>query len=469
MRMSSKFVSLLFTTAAFAQLAQAGDGIIDRNFGEVPGYTAFGVSGQNYIAVSAAAATRFDRTFYFIEGMPDSNTLHLARMYTSSGLLDPAFGPNQDGLRSTNMPAGLGGPAPHGALAMQDGTPIVYGRLRAPIDGDHAGFVCRFAVAGNLLSGFGTNGCTTVRSMIAGDEWLEVTAATEDNFGRIVIAGYYYAQDQNGPTIEHRFVARLTSTGAFDTEFNGGIGFKTLPPYAGDGHWQVPTEVRVDSQGRILLLSMISIDAQSNSSDTIVQRYDDGGSIDPAFGQDGTRRISFDEGFAKYDAAAGMALLPDGRIIVLVHRASSSDSIALMRFNADATAYDPAFNGGAPRIESLPENNLTPTFGPLLVDDLGRSLFIIDGGTFQQRRPMILRHRHDGTPDPAFGANGRSEFTGQQLTGVVGENLLNTVAFSIVGRDQLVVTGTLSDANISNKRAASFAVTAAHLFRDSYD
>lgn len=305
--------------------------------------------------------------------------------------------------------------------------------------------------------------------MIPGNESLEVTAATEDNFGRIVIAGSYYAMGQNPPTISHRFLARLMPNGAFDQEFAGGLGFITLPQYAGDSQVQHPVSVRVDSQGSILLLSMISIAFSSNDVDTLLQRFDDGGSLDPTFGQDGTRRISFNDGTEKYDGARDMALLPDGRILVLVHRLTSANAIALMRFNAHATAYDPTFNGGAPRIEPLPDSNMTPNFGPLVVDDLGRSVFVVDGGTFAQRRPLLLRHRADGLPDPTFGAAGRSEFTGQQLTGVVGDNLLSTVALSLVGRDRIVISGTLSDDDIQNKRAQSFAVVAAGLFSDGFE
>jgi hypothetical protein len=460
---------LLAAAAALTPFtATAKDGVVDLGFGEVPGYTAFGIPGQTYIDVGGVATSRYDRTWVFVEGLPMDTQLHVGRMISSSGLLDTGFGPNQDGRRSVTMPAGIVGPAVNGAIARDDGTPIVFGRLRGAIDGDHAGFVCRFAAAGNLFPSFGSNGCTVVRSMIAGNEWLEVTAAAEDNFGRIVIAGGYYQMGQQGGD-EYRFLARLTENGVLDPEFAGGVGFITLPHYAGDGAYQSVDALRVDDQGRILLLSTISIDFSDGDLDALLQRFDDGGSPDPDFANAGARLISFDQGEDEYDSGVDFHLLPDGRIVVLTFRSDSSTPIALMRFDANATQFDPAFNGGAARLEALPQGVMLPYFAPLAIDDLGRSYVVLDGGTIAQRWTAILRHRIDGSPDPSFGVAGRSQVTGQMLTGDPTLNAFKTIGVSVVDRDQLLITATLNNDDINAKRALNYTLTAGGIFRDSFD
>jgi uncharacterized delta-60 repeat protein len=76
------------------------------------------------------------------------------------------------------------------------------------------------------------------------------------------------------------------------------------------------------------------------ASDVALARYGTDGSLDAGFGRAGTVRTDFGSYF---DEAMGMALQPDGRIVVAAHRLDgSSDTAALARYEADGD-LDPAF------------------------------------------------------------------------------------------------------------------------------
>lgn len=463
------FVHVLLAALALASATvSAHDGQVRLGFGEVPGFTAYSIAGQSYIEVSASASSRFDRTWVFIEGYPTSQQLHVARFFSSTGLLDTGFGPAMDGRRSVTLPAPLSGPAVNGAIAQDDGMVLAYGRLREPIEGDYGGFVCRFTASGALHAAYGSNGCVVIRSMIAGNESLEVTDIAIDDLGRAVLTGFYQQMGQEPPVVEHRFIARLTADGVPDFDFAGGATFLTLPPWTDQSDYHRPAAVRIDGQGRIVLLSTISLHWQSSDFDLLLQRFDDGGSPDPDFGSSGTRVIAFDVPGDLSDRASDMELLPDGRILVLGQAGGNEPKIALVRFDADAGQIDPSFNGGAARIEEQPSPlPLDPS--ELVVDDLGRSYIVAEGGTMSQRRQWILRHRGNGLPDPDFGNHGRSEITGQALTGDPLLNAFKVVDATLVGRDQLLVTCTLNGDDVLAKRALHYALAAEGLFRDGFD
>lgn len=459
---------LLAALALVADAADANDGRVHLGFGELPGYTAYGIAGQGYIDVAAAASSRFDRTWVFIEGNPNSQQLHVARLFSSSGLLDTGFGPAMDGRRTVTLPAPLAGPAVNGAIAQDDGMVLAFGRLREPIENDYAGFVCRFTASGALHASYGSNGCVSIRSMVPDSESLEITDIAIDASGRALLTGFYYDRDLPPPGVEHRFLARLTETGVLDFEFAGGAGFITLPPLIGDADYQRSVAVRIDDQGRIVLLSTVSISFIAGDYDLLLQRFDDGGSPDPGFATNGARAIAFDLPGDLADSAHDLELLADGRILVLGRASSSEPQIALVRFNADASEIDPAFNGGAVRFEQQ-ASALILSASELVVDDLGRSYVVAEGGTFPLRQQWVLRHRENGMPDPDFGNNGRSEITGQAVTGDATLNAFKVIDATLVGRDRLLVTCTLSNEDFQDKRAFHYALGAEGLLRDSFD
>lgn len=459
---------LLAALGLAANFAEANDGQVHLGFGEVPGYTAYGIAGQGYIDVDASASSRFDRTWVFIEGNPNSQQLHVARLFSSSGLLDTGFGPAMDGRRTVTLPAPLAGPALNGAVAQDDGMVLAFGRLREPIEGDYPGFICRFTASGALHAAYGSDGCVVIRSMIDSSEFLEVTDVAVDASGRAVLTGYYYDRNLPPPGVEHRFIARLTEAGVPDFEFAGGATFRTLPPVIGDADYQRSVAVRIDDQGRIVLLSTVSISFLGGDYDLLLERFDDGGSSDPGFGFTGVRPIAFDLPGDFTDSASDLELLADGRIVVLGRASGTAPQIALVRFDANASQIDPAFNAGNVRYEQqVSAISLDPS--ELVIDDLGRSYIVAEGGTFPLRQQWVLRHRVNGTPDPDFGSNGRSEITGQALTGDATLNAFKVIDATLVGRDRLLVTSTLSNEDFQDKRAFHYALSAEGLLRDSFE
>jgi uncharacterized delta-60 repeat protein len=76
------------------------------------------------------------------------------------------------------------------------------------------------------------------------------------------------------------------------------------------------------------------------ASDVALARYEADGSLDPGFGDAGTVRTDFGSYF---DEAEGMALQADGRIVVAAHHLDgSSDTAAVARYETDGD-LDPSF------------------------------------------------------------------------------------------------------------------------------
>src|SRR5690606_37687796 len=81
--------------------------------------------------------------------------------------------------------------------------------------------------------------------------------------------------------------------------------------------------------------------------DMFVARLLANGSLDPSFGDAGVRAIAFDQGGDDYDMVAGLALAPDGDIVLagVVSTAASGTDIGLVRLHADGN-LDPGFGTG---------------------------------------------------------------------------------------------------------------------------
>ena len=154
--------------------------------------------------------------------------------------------------------------------------------------------------------------------------WVRHMALQED--GKIVIGGYFTSvsgQPRNR-------IARLNRDGSLDTTFGGGDGI-VITDIA--GRLDLPGSVKVQPDGKIVLAGLSQ--RSFTTSDFAVARLNADGTLDASFDGDGKRTIDF----GVYDAARGLAVQADGKIVVAGYQANSSGGTAplLARFRPDGS------------------------------------------------------------------------------------------------------------------------------------
>lgn len=347
--MRIRFLSLLLlaTPAAAANL----DGSLDTGYGNA-GRSFFEFTQSNTPQLQALAKSPTARIWMFGDNANDRGGLYIARMF-SNGLPDTGFG-NADGRLRTTVPVTLIAQTEAlvvtGALVQSDGKPIVFGGLRA-VSGETGAFpgvVCRLAAAGNFDPSFGTNGCRTLRSFLNTEETCLVDDVALGSDGSLVTVGNCV-----GPNFAERpFLARLTSTGAFDIEFGAGAGLITPLIAAAQANGQHFRAVAIRPDSSIVVAGNFStINSGERDIDIGVLQFDNGGSLDPAFSGDGVALLRYSSsGGDESDFARDLVLRPDGKAVVLGQTVSPSPSsphrrALLGQVNTDGT-LDASFGVG---------------------------------------------------------------------------------------------------------------------------
>ena len=217
------------------------------------------------------------------------------------GILDPTFG--TDGVTVTNY----GNYARFNDVALQDdGKIVAVGTTEVSSDDNFA--LARYTITGTLDSTFGTNGITITK--IGGNDIAYALALQTD--GKIVVAG----------RSDDRFaLARYTITGTLDSDFGTG-GIVTTPFSNGASG----NDVAIQPDGNIVV-------AGSSNNNFALARYTITGTLDNTFGAGGV--ITTDLG--GNDVAYGLALQPDGNIVVAGRTSGANYDFALARYTITGT------------------------------------------------------------------------------------------------------------------------------------
>jgi uncharacterized delta-60 repeat protein len=348
----------------------------------------------------------------------------------------------------------LGGTDSAAGVAVQPDGRIVAAGGGGP-DGDFA--VVRLTTAGTPDGTFNGAGFQFVDF---GDPARANAVAVQPD-GGIVLAG------STGPDVG---VARLTALGALDAGFDGD-GRLVLD---GGGAAAAATAVAVQADGRIVV-------AGGNGADMVAYRLLPGtGAPDGSFGTAG--RADVDVSGA--DAAAGVAVQPDGKI-VLVGGTGAAD-VAAARLGANG-ALDPSFGtggvaafdfGGSDRAAAVA---LTPAGRIVIGGSVGGDGFLArligaapgggppaaapappvtvsgpSGGTVQQFTPDPVTGEFGPTPGATF--SGGSEFAGTfarpATADVNGDGIPDTVL--VTGPGEPVRVGVISGADNATLLVAPF-------------
>jgi uncharacterized delta-60 repeat protein len=220
------------------------------------------------------------------------------------GALDPSF--SNDGERVQSF--GNGGMTDQAlGVAARAGKIVVVGTSMQPSTGSDLAIV-RYRADGTLDPGFSGDG-KRLQSFGSGFVVDQGAAVAIGQDGRIVVAGDTDT-DPGPPVVPDFAIARYLADGTLD------------PSFSSDGKREVAFGSNADSaldlalqgDGRIVVAGLTVLGGPN--ADFAIARLTRGGKLDASFSSDGKRVQSFDNGNGA-DGAEGVALAPNGRIVVV--------------------------------------------------------------------------------------------------------------------------------------------------------
>lgn len=252
----------------------------------------------------------------------------LAR-YNSDGSLDASFG--SAGKVVTDFAGDLD---TAGGIALQpDGRIVAAGASLVGMNGDFA--LVRYNSDGSLDASFGVGGKVTTDFFGFGDSANNVRLLPD---GRIIAAGSAFRSS----TLVDFALARYNSDGSLDPSF--GVNGKVTTDFFGFS--DTASALIIQSDGRVVAAGGAN-NLNSTGLDFALARYNGDGSLDSSFGDGGKTTTDF---LGILDAAADVALQPDGRIVAVGF--ASNDrfgllvDIALSRYDTNGRLDTGFGNGG---------------------------------------------------------------------------------------------------------------------------
>lgn len=247
-------------------------------------------------------------------------------------------------------------------------------------------------IGGVLDPTFGTNGVVL-------DDGGDIDAANSvavDSSGKVVATGY-----SRSGSIMNLAVWRYNPDGTPDTGFGSNGKAVYAPGISCDGQ-----AVAIDSSGKILVAGYTS--TSMISSEAIILRYDQDGSLDTSFGTNGIVSYTGSQ-ISRFNT---LTIDSSGRILVagLVSAGPFSGDLLTCRYNSDGS-LDPGFaNNGAAQFsgggyQRTGYSIQTDAAGDILIAGSRNSTFM---GT--EYDMAIWKYGSDGTPDAGFGTDGEVTF-----------------------------------------------------------
>jgi uncharacterized delta-60 repeat protein len=302
-------------------------------------------------------------------------------------------------------------------VAVQSDGKVVVG---GAANGDFA--LARFSADGSLDATFSGDGKQTTD--FGGSEFGQAVAVQLD--GKIVVGG-----DAHGDFA----LARYSADGSLDTTFSGD-GKQTIDFGAG---YDAASDVAIQADGKVVAVG-------PGGGDFALARFTPDGSLDTTFSDDGKQTTDF---AASDDAAAAVAIQPDGRIVAVGY---AGLEFALARYSADGrldatfssdgkqtTAFGGLWGDAASGVALRPDGKIVAV-GSCCATDLG--------GDF-----ALARFSADGSLDTSFSGDGRQ---GTDFDG--GDDAARDVAIQSNGKI-VVAGGTSPGGEAGDLRSAATRVS----------
>lgn len=266
------------------------------------------------------------------------------------------------------------------------------------------------AAPGDLDTSFGRNGKVTTNFTPRDD--MAFGIAIQPN-GRIVTAGTAGFR---------RFaLSRYRSNGTLDPSFggNGKVTTRFTPGLT------VAHAVALQSDGKIVAAG------SAGFAQFALVRYETDGSLDTSFGENGRVLTDLTGGD---DIAFGIAIQPDGKVLVAGRAAGARGRFALVRYIEDGS-LDPSFGGDGKVLVNFTSRD--DAARDLAIQANGRIVVAGYAGGRRSSRFALARFMPDGTLDTSFSDNGKvvTRFTrGQDLVlGIASQSDRRIVAAGHAG------------------------------------
>ncbi len=248
--------------------------------------------------------------------------------YNPNGTLDTSF--NGAGRQQASF---VGHDEAHGVAIQGDGKIVVVGSGYDTVTGASEGALVRYNPNGTIDTTFSGDGKLTTDF----GDWSGVAIQGD---GKIVTVG----GADGGATSFDFALARYNSDGSLDTSFSGD-GKQTTDFGDAEG----ASGVALQDDGKIVAAGRTGT---IGARDFALARYDPDGALDTSFSGDGRQTTDF--GFGADDAANGIAVQGDGKIVAAGYASggATGDDFALARYDPDGT-LDPSFSGDGKRRTSF--------------------------------------------------------------------------------------------------------------------
>ncbi|CAB5166114.1 hypothetical protein D3OALGB2SA_5770 [Olavius algarvensis associated proteobacterium Delta 3] len=290
-------------------------------------------------------------------GVPGSGVVEYAvARLTTTGALDPDFNGDGDDDGRVRFNINTGTEEQGQNVAIQpDGKIVVVGNAGAGSSGLVGFGIARLNSDGSFDLGFGTNGVAR-GSLSSGEDTAYDLAFQSD--GKIIVAG---TSNETGIGLSEFGVVRLESDGDLDATFGTG-GVSTVSISSGTS--DAARTVAIQGDGKIVAAGIAG--RGSSNADFGRARWNTSGNLDPTFGSGGKLRLPFSN---VEDGAEGVAIQPDGKIVVAGFRAKGTVNaeFALARLDTDGS-LDTSF-GSDGRVDTAFSNLNDAAFGVVLQPD----------------------------------------------------------------------------------------------------
>ena len=327
-------------------VATAGDGAVVVSWDAVTDADQYWVQTKTQFHLSASSTDSTDTTSITISGLTNGQ-FYLFRVLATDTGINHASSAYSDWV--TAMPEAR--PNTAGSLDASFGTGGVvrtdFGTVASPTT-DEANAVAVFpstggaAVAGSsggdfavalynsfggLISTFDSDGKVTTDIGSSSTDVANAVALQSD--GKIVVAGF---------SGDNFAVVRYEADGDLDTTFDTDGKVTTSASGSDTGRYGVANAVAMDGD-KIVIAGVDDADGDTLDYDLAVLRYTSAGALDTTFSTDGRDTISFsaDGSTGDLNSARGLAVAPDGKIVVAGFSDINTAYLAVARYNADGT------------------------------------------------------------------------------------------------------------------------------------
>ena len=282
-----------------------------------------------------------------------------------SGGLDPSFGSGDRvtlggrGGGGGGGGGGAGAPGGGGRGARPAGRPPPPRPPPPPAALGEGAVIARLNTDGSLDTTFGQGGKVILPSPDPRERLAKITAMAVQPDGSIIVVG---ATERSIPSTgavpgvlypeQDFWTAKLNADGSLDTSF-GTVGQVLVPFNIGGDDDDTANGVALQPDGKIVVFG--TAEAGINNSMAAVARLNPDGSLDSSFANGGRFTLSFGYRNTHASAAVGGAIQPDGKIVIFGSASSAplSTAMAAARLNSNGS-IDTSFGSSRSRRSAGP-------------------------------------------------------------------------------------------------------------------